>query len=396
MGSNQSNGGKRGRTGRRLFFLVAAFVIGLAGYLGFAAVRYALRGNEIVTDGGADHLTVAERLFLQAYLSARVDDLHRPAGSLQADLRLEVPPGASAGQIADRLIAEGALNDRELFLNYVKYYGIDLKLEAGYFQIPAGSTLIETAWILTAARDPFITLTFIEGWRLEEMARAIETNAPGEIDASRFLASATRQAPFDLSPYDFLSSLPPNATLEGYLFPDTYRLPLDATADDLVAAMLDNFGEKVSPNLRQSFGLQNLSLFEGVTLASLVQREAVLDAEKPIIAAVFLNRLQRAMRLEADPTIQYALGYQPETQKWWKSGLTLADLRYDSPYNTYLYPGLMPGPIASPGLAALEGVAYPANTDALFFVVDCTASTPNSHVFSETFEEHLAHVERCR
>lgn len=382
--------------GRGLFFALALLVLGGGILLGAAALRFALRGNQIMQDGGAPHLTVAERLYLQAYLSPRVDQLFEPAGSHSAPLDFEIPPGQGAGQTAADLAEAGALSETELFLNYARYYGLDLQFEAGYFIVPPNTTIPELARLLTEARDPFITLTFLEGWRLEEMAAAVERNGLGKIDAGRFLDIIQRRVPFDLSPYEFLSSLPPGATLEGFLFPDTYQLPLDTTADDLVRAMLENFDAQVEPTLRQAFGLQGLTLHEAVTLASVVQREAVLDGEKPLIAGVFLNRLQRGMPLQADPTVQYAVGYQPETGSWWKSGLTLADLRLDSPYNTYVYGGLMPGPIANPGLAALRGVAYPTETSALFFVVDCTAAIPHSHVFSETYEEHLAHVQRCR
>jgi UPF0755 protein len=148
--------------------------------------------------------------------------------------------------------------------------------------------------------------------------------------------------------------------------------------------------------MRQSFGAQGLSVYEAVTLASIVQREAVVREERPLMVGVFLNRLGQAIMLQADPTVQYAVGYDLEGDTWWKSPLTRADLAFDSPYNTYRYEGLPPGPIANPSLGALQAVAEPIDTDLLYFVVDCQAEQVGQHVFSQTFEEHLANVEACR
>jgi UPF0755 protein len=249
--------------------------------------------------------------------------------------------------------------------------------------------------MLTNAQAREITLRFIDGWRLEEMANYLRQTQPARIDADEFQAIAQRQRPFDLSRYDFLASLPPEATLEGYLFPDTYRVPLDADAAYLVDLFLTNFGNRVTPEMRQAFGAQGLSLREAVTLASIVHREAVVATERPLIAGVFLNRLHSNTLLQADPTVQYALNYQPEEQTWWKNPLFLEDLQIDSPYNTYLYMGLPPGPIASPGLDSLQAVANPTQTDFFFFVANCDGAVPGSHAFSVTYEEHLANVQKC-
>jgi UPF0755 protein len=229
---------------------------------------------------------------------------------------------------------------------------------------------------------------------MEEMANYLAVTTPAQIDADEFLAIVHREAAFDLTPYNI--SLPDNATLEGYLFPDTYIVPTDADTLYLVAAMLQNFSNRVTPDMRQGFGVQELSLHEAVTLASIVEREAVLEEERPLIARVFINRLSQEMRLQADPTTQYALGYQASTNSWWKSGLTLADLQYQSPYNTYFVEGLPPGPIANPGLSSLQAVAEPATTNYIFFVADCAPEQNGRHLFSETFAEHEAYVAQCQ
>ena len=298
--------------------------------------------------------------------------------------------------MAANLAAAGLLADPELFLNYARFYGLDARFEAGDFTLSPQMTIPELATALTRAEARDVDLRFIEGWRFEEMAGYLEEVEPALIVPADFRAIARRQAAFDTGGYAFLASLPAGATLEGFLFPDTYLVPRDANAAYLVDLMLQNFGRRVTPAMRQAFGARGLSLGEAVTLASIVEREAAVPGERPLIASVFYNRLAQGMRLEADPTVQYPLGYQPDLGTWWKAPLSLADLESPSPYNTYAYTGLPPGPIANPGLASLQAVAEPATTDYLFFVVDCTAAVPGSHVFSLTFEEHLANVERCR
>jgi UPF0755 protein len=252
------------------------------------------------------------------------------------------------------------------------------------------------ALTLTKAIARDVELRFIEGWRLEEMANSLAVYEPAQIEAAEFLAIAKRERPFDLSPYPFLAGLPEGQSLEGFLFPDTYRVPLDADAAYLIDAMLTNFDEKVTPAMRQGFGAQGLSLSEAVTLASIVQREAVLAEERPLIAGVFLNRLAQGMSLGADPTVQYAAGYDAAGESWWKVPLYVSDLEFDSPYNTYIYVGLPPGPIAAPSLSALQAVANPTATDFIFFVADCESDIVGDHKFSVTFDEHLAKAQACQ
>ncbi|RMG89045.1 MAG: endolytic transglycosylase MltG [Chloroflexi bacterium] len=390
------------RQGCRLGCLVRMILLagGVAGLLAALLVLFfqwqsGANGRFQLT-GGNPNLSSLERVYLQTYLSSRTDQLNTPAGSLAAPASFTISPGETADQVASRLAEIGALNDTELFLNYLRYYGMDDELEAGNFLLTPELTIPELAAHLTDAVPDEVTVRFLEGWRAEEIVAYLRQTQPARIDADEFLAMVQRERPFPLENYDFLASLPPHATLEGFLFPDTYRLPIDADAAFLLDLMLKNFGNRVTPAMRQAYGTHGLTLREAVTLASIVEREAVLPEERPIMAGVFLNRLLLGMKLEADPTVQYALGYQPTTDSWWKSPLTLDDLQLDSPYNTYLYPGLPPGPIANPGLASLQAVAYPAETEFLFFVVDCMAAQPGTHVFSTTYEEHLANVQRCR
>ncbi|WBL36327.1 endolytic transglycosylase MltG [Tepidiforma flava] len=188
--------------------------------------------------------------------------------------------------------------------------------------------------------------------------------------------------------------LPPGADLRGYLFPDTYIMPVGSTMDDLVAYMIRTLDERFTPELRAAAAARGLNPHQALTLASIVEREAVLPAERPLIAGVFYNRLAAGDRLGADPTVQFAVALDPASVQrygWWKKELTIIDLENPSPYNTRLFPGLPPGPIACPGLASIEAVAYPTDTDYYYFVADAKKGD-GSHVFAVTFAEHERNI----
>ncbi len=347
-------------------------------------------------ESGSARLDSFERLYLRAYLAMNRQELNSPLSSGEESVVFIIEPGENAEQIATNLVEAGLLSDSELFRRYVRYYGLDNGLEAGTFTIEPHISLPYLATLLTDARPEEIELRLIEGWRFEEMANYLRQIQPANINADEFEALVRRHDEFDLSQFDFLASLPDGVSLEGFLFPDTYRIPTDADASYLIRAMLANFGRQVTPSLRQGFGVQGLTVHEAVTLASIVQREAVVAEERPIMVGVFLNRLSQGILMQADPTVQYAVGFQPDTGRWWKSPLSAIDLEADSLYNTYRYAGLPPAPISNPGRGALEAVGKPAETELLYFVVDCTSSINGAHVFSRTYEEHLANVERCR
>jgi UPF0755 protein len=369
--------------------LTAAFVL-------YTQWRNSGQGNQVVIEGGDPSLSSIEQLYLQTYLVSRVEQLQQPAGTGAVPVPFVVAPGETADTIAANLVTAGLLKDSELFLNYLQYYGLDSELEAGDFVLDPQQTIPELAVTLTQAIAQEIELRFLEGWRMEEMADYLATIQPAQIDAAVFHNIAQRQTAFDFSPYAFLASLPADTSLEGYLFPDTYRVPLDADTAYLIDLMLRNFGQRVTPAMQQAYSARGLSLHEAVTLAAIIEREAVVTEERPVIASVFYNRLAQDMKLQADPTVQYLLGYQPEADSWWKSPLFAADLELDSPYNTYVVTGLPPGPIANPGLSSLVAVAFPAETEFIFFVADCTAAVSGSHAFSVTYEEHLANVSQCQ
>lgn len=376
--------------------VVIAFVFALM--LVYFRWQQAGTGSRIVIEEGAEHLGSAERLVLQSYLSLNANRLSEAVGQ-GADVPVEftVEVGQNANQIAIDLAQGGVLlpDNESLFLNYLRFFGLDSQLEAGTFYLSPALTVPELATVLTESSINSVTLRFLEGWRVEQMMLYIDTVQPANINSAELLGIVRRTTPFDTTPYAFLSALEPTQSLEGFLFPDSYQLPLDATATDLVSLMLDNFDQKVDPSLRQAYGTRGLTVPQAVNLAAIVEREAILAEEQPIIAGVFLNRLGQGIKLDADPTVQYVVGYWAEGDSWWKSPLSADDLQIVSPYNTYQQAGLPPAPIANPGLGALQAVADPDITDYIYFVGGCANIPPNSHVFSVTYEEHLANVGNC-
>jgi UPF0755 protein len=197
--------------------------------------------------------------------------------------------------------------------------------------------------------------------------------------------------------HPLLRSRPAGQSYEGYLFPGVYTLPENPTPADLISQMLNRLAGQLPPDVFSLAQQRGLTLHQVLTVASIVERETAQAQERPIVASVYLNRLQPDNGhpyLQADPTVQYAMGYQPNTGQWWKSPVQLEEYQaVDSPYNTYRYPGLPPGPIASPSLESILAVLYPAQTDYLFFVCRRPRCEGGDHVFSNTYEEHLQNVQ---
>ena len=335
-----------------------------------------------------------ESLYIDTYLESHAEALEQPAGTDDTPVTFVVEPGESVTAIANQLAAQGLVSDAELFRRYVQAKGLDAGIQAGTYTLRQTMTIPEIARALQHANAPEQQVTIPEGKRMEEVAVLVGQQTDIQPDAFlSFAREGWRES--DLPDrFGFLATIPVSQTLEGFLFPDTYRLPAEASPYDLVERMLGNFDAKVTPEIRQGFEAQGLTLYEGITLASIVEREAVLDEERPLIAGVYYNRLRDGWPLSACPTVQYALGYRPDEGTWWKHQLYFDDLEVDSPYNTYRHLGLPPSPIASPGLASIRATAFPAQTDYYFFMVDCHKND-GSHLFARTEAEHLEHFNEC-
>lgn len=335
---------------------------------------------------------------LSAYLETNRARLDQPAGAENRPAQFVIQPGQTARTVAENLANAGLITDARLFEAYVRVNGLANSLQAGAYQLSPSMTIPEIAQALQRAVAPEIVVRVGEGWRLEQTADYLTQKTPLDGADYRRRAETGDLAGLDAGKYDFLGLRPAGATLEGYLYPDTYRLPAEgATAADLLGRQLDKFNEQVMPFWREAEakGTPQLTLHQVLTLASIIEREAVADDERPMIAGVYLNRLARKMKLQADPTVQYAMGYQPDTQRWWKTPMSLDEYSTaDSPYNTYLYPGLPPAPIASPSLKSIMAVLEPAQHAYLFFVAEPGGT--GRHAFAHTYEEHLKNVERYR
>lgn len=328
---------------------------------------------------------------LAVYLRANEEKLARPAGTDRTPVLFTIEPGESVTSVARRLETAGLITDAELFRRYLRYHRLDVGMQAGQFRLAPSMTMMEIALRLQRGQVPGVLVTVPEGWRAGQIADALERS--GVMNSQAFLreVEAGAAAAAALGDYPFLADLPTGASLEGYLFPDTYELPEHATPEEVLRRMLDNFDQKVTPLLASTPHPDGLNTHQVLTLASIVEREAVIPEERPLIAGVYLNRLRRGMRLEADPTVQYAIGYQPATGQWWKTPISLEEYAaVDSPYNTYLYPGLPPGPICNPGLDSIRAVLQPQESEFLYFV----ARGDGTHVFARTFEEHARNVRR--
>jgi UPF0755 protein len=369
-----------------------AFLVALAAIAG-AIVSVIWFFGQSESSGGSISLSLCslsspDDVLIGVYLDTQAAELEQPAGRDDAPVTFVVEPGETAADISVRLEEAGLVSDAELFRRYMQYHGLDAGIEAGEFTLRQTMTIPEVAQSLQQGQRPEQVVTIQEGLRLEQVAKVVA--AQTTIPEDEFLTLVTTGWRELGLTFDFLVDLPPTATLEGFLFPETYRLPENGTALDLLSRMLETFDARVTSEMRAAAANRGLSVRELVTLAAIVEREAVLEEERPLIAGVYYNRLEADWFLSACPTVQYGLS---DADDWWPS-LALEDLELDSPYNTYRNLGLPPGAICSPGLASIRASAYPADTDYYFFLVDCTKSD-GSHLFAKTEDEHLNNYQMC-
>lgn len=276
-----------------------------------------------------------------------------------------IPQGTSVSVIARNLENEKLIRSRLVFYLLVKLKGLEKRIQYGDFRLTRQMSASEIADKLThGTLDVWITI--IEGIRTEEIARILAKEL--DIPESVFLQAALGK--------------------EGYLFPDTYLLPKTVTAQQIVTTLENNFYNKVDKSLQSKLLIQNLSLDQAVILASLLEREAQSLKDKQMVAGILLNRLAINMPLQVDATVQYALGYSSEEQTWWRKNLTASDLQTESVYNTYLYPGLPPSPIANPGLESILAVSEPIENNFLYYLTDKNGIMH----YASTLEEHNRNI----
>lgn len=330
-------------------------------------------------------------LFVACIGYALLTEIARPASDSATPTEIVVEAGDTTGAIATKLRAAGLIRQPLLFSLLVRYKDLDEDLQAGRYVLQPNMTMSQIIAALQTSRVEEVQVQILEGLRIEEIAEVIGSAELAQVDERAFLAAARDGDTFKPGHF-LLSSLPEGGSLEGYLFPDTYRFAATATVTEVIETMLTNFDEKYKSFETEVRVSGDYTVHDIVTMASIVQREAAREDEMPRIAAVFWNRLEPGNqaevggRLGADPTVQYVLG-QPGN--WWPKLDTLSvdELNgLSSPYNTRANPGLPPGPISSPGLAALRAAAQPdESAPYLYFVASCT--TPGAHNFATTFDE---------
>lgn len=308
----------------------------------------------------------------------------------ESAVQITVPQGASADQIVDALEVGGAVHDASILRLLLRFLGGGDQLQAGRYQFPRDADPAVALRILRGGPNSQRMITVREGLRVEEVGALFVEQ--GIVTPAQWSAAIT--APRTEA---FLANRPEGATLTGYLFPATYDVVRYSTADLLVQAMLATFQEQVSPATVTKAKALGMTLHEAITLASIVEREAQAPDERALIAAVFHNRLEAGIQLQADPTVQFGLTVDPvngpssvATYGYWKKGLTAADLALRSPYNTYLNRGLPPGPIANPGLGAIEATVNPAPVPYLYFVA--APSCDGRHLFASDLDAHNRNV----
>ena len=288
-----------------------------------------------------------------------------------------IEKGQTGTEIADMLFERGLIRSTQGFKLWLYLSGTNDKLQTGHYQIPNKVTVHELISLLQEGHVESIRVTIPEGYTVGDIAIVLEKNQI--MKAKDFLAEAKTYVPY---PY-MKGTKPATYPVEGFLFPSTYEIPVGATPRDVIQMMADEMNRYLTPAVKKQIQAQHMSIHDFVTLASIVERESLFDADRPTIAGVFKKRLAHGIPLQSDATISYVLGYA-------KENVTIGDTQLQSPYNTYVSKGLPPGPIANPGKKALDAVLHSENTDYLYFVAD---KEGHNH-FSKSYEEHLAEVNK--
>ena len=351
-------------------------IAGLAAYSFFTTIP-----SVITTEFGrpAENLDDSRVLLLSARLFFNRDQMLLPTASRRAQQVFIIHPGETGREIATALANEGYIHDPESFVDYLVYKGIDRVLQAGVYLIPREITPKLLADSLIDPNPEDVAFSFPAGWRVEEIAGLLPSSGLN-IQPDAFI-EYVKNATIGETTFGKINGY------EGFLFPGEYQILRDATLEDLVQELTGRFTRQLPADYEERLNEIGLTLYEGVILASIIEKEAVTSDEAPIIAGVFLNRLAMGMPLQSDPTVQYALGYINESGTWWKNPLSSNDLTFESPYNTYQTNHLPPSPICNPGMNSLLSVVNAEKTDYLFFRAACDGS--GLHIFNKTYQEHL-------
>ncbi|UHA74298.1 endolytic transglycosylase MltG [Paenibacillus sp. 481] len=318
----------------------------------------------------------------------------KPMPAQESQVKLTIERGSGPSVIASQLEQAGIIRNSFLFKSYLKMNNEGARFQAGTYAFQPGVTLDEIIRKLNAGdvlKDEMIRFTVPEGYTVTQMADKLSKE--GYVERSHFLQLVNdkawlkgRTTLFDAIPDSNLIM----HQLEGYLFPETYELKKESAAEDIVLRMIKETEKRLddaSPQWQADMKKQGLDLHELLTIASLIEREVVVDEERPLVAGVIYNRIKKGMRLQIDATVQYALD-KPKERLYYK------DLGIDSPYNTYKIEGLPPGPIASPSVASIKAALQPEASEYLFYVTKKDGTS--GHLFAKTFAEHERNIEKSK
>ena len=361
---------------RRIYIFL--FIIAIFACI-FLALGYIPAQASLLYGPPARLLSISDRIEYSAQLLSHGDALITPLDSNGVEQSFRVEQGESVTSVTTRLEELRIISRAEFLYDYFVYTGLDTTLQAGEYILSPALSMIDIAGELQDATPDDISFVILSGWRMEEIAASLPTSGL-DISPEAFITAAQ-------TPPQVLAFASP-ATMEGFFLPDSYLLPRTTTVEQLLETISRNFTLHITDEMRSGFSAQGLNVNQAIILASIVERESIQNDEMPLITSVFLNRLNIGMTLGSDPSIQYALGYDPFGQTWWTNPLSLDDLKFDSPYNTYIYAGLPPTPISNPSLDALKAVAFPDSSPYYYFQAKCDGS--GYHTFAVTFEEHLA------
>ncbi|MCL1797896.1 MAG: endolytic transglycosylase MltG [Eggerthellaceae bacterium] len=314
--------------------------------------------------------------------SALLKSCGNPALQEGDEVEISIPDGSGAKDIGTILQTEGVIANSNDFVKRVADLGVASELKPGFYLFKGGMTLDQVIGLLRVGPEAnYETFTIPEGWTLAQTAARIEEETEGRIPAEEFLALA-KDASLYASDYPFLSGAY-NNSLEGFLFPKTYPLKGNATADSIIRMMLSQYQTETAMVDFAFSGEHGLSRYEVLVIASLIEREAALAEERGLVSSVIYNRLEEGMLLQIDAAVAYAAGVVDVTPE---------HLAIDSPFNTYQNQGLPPGPICSPGLASIQAAANPELTEYYYYVTKHEGD--RSHFFSTTYEEHEAYINK--
>jgi len=298
----------------------------------------------------------------------------------EGEQKFLVKNGQGVNEISHNLDEAGLIKSKLVFETWLWLKKSEDKIQAGVYDVPAGVSIRRLVnMFLIGSSSSQRAITLLEGWSRPFMA---EATAKSGYSADEFLELTAKKSSWE-DKYAFLSDAPDSASLEGYIFPDTYFVDDSTSLETLVAKCLNNFDKKLTDDLRQEIENQGKTIYEVITLASIIEREVPVSSDKKMIADVFLKRLDAGIGLQSDATINFITGKKDPSP-------SLDDLQIDSPYNTYKYRGLPPGPIASPGIDSIEAVLYPTSNDYYYFLT----TDEGEVIYSKTHEEHVANKQK--